>query len=146
MSDSKQDKIFDIKCKNSKHDAFMRFKYLKELSNVKSQVDLNRELNKKTAEFLNNFKASSNTKFNSLSSSHKENSIRKQELFNLSKSAHKKRTDILSLNKNISKINNDLISYVKLKQNYMQHDNYWKQSWLFTDNPIFEFGNLLLFF
>ena len=78
MSDSKQDKIFDIKCKNSKHDAFMWFKYLKELSNVKSQVDLNRELNKKTAEFLNNFKASSNTKFNSLSSSHKENSIRKK--------------------------------------------------------------------
>jgi hypothetical protein len=35
----------------------------------------------------------------------------------------------------------DLINYVKLRQTYMQHENYWHQVWLFTENPLFEFGS-----
>jgi len=132
----------NLKCANKKHEAFLRFKYLKELSNVKSQIDLNAELNKKTACILDNIKCvPSNT------STKKENSTlsnsmsrKQQEIFSLSRSVHRKRIDILSVNKNISKINSDLISYVKLRQNYMQHDNYWKQSWIFTDNPVYECG------
>lgn len=35
----------------------------------------------------------------------------------------------------------DLINYVKLRQTYMQHANYWHQVWLFTENPLFQFDN-----
>ena len=44
------------------------------------------------------------------------------------------------VNAKISKINSELINYVKLRERYMQHANYWQQIWLFTDNPIFEYG------
>ena len=108
----------------SKHELYSKLKYLKELSNVKSQINLNNELNQKTLILLDNLKCPTPI------AKHQENN---QNTF-------KKRLEILSLNRNISKINNDLINYVRLRQNYMQHDTYWKQSWLFTDNPVYEFG------
>jgi hypothetical protein len=137
----------NTKCTNKKHEVFLKFKHLKELSNVKTQLDLNAELNKKTATILNSLKVvatSSNVtvkKENSTGGCTGGTSKKQQEIFNLNKSGlPKKRGDILSVNKNLSKINNDLISYVKLRQNFMQHDNYWKQSWVFTDNPVYEYG------
>jgi hypothetical protein len=48
------------------------------------------------------------------------------------------------VNAKISKINSELINYVKLRERYMQHANYWQQIWLFTDNPIFEYGTTLI--
>ena len=40
-----------------------------------------------------------------------------------------------------SKTKRTLRSYVKYRRDYMQHTNYWQQIWLFTDNPIYEYGN-----
>ena len=140
----------NTKCSNKKHETFLKFKHLKELSNVKTQLDLNAELNKKAASILSSYSNVTGKKENSTTGACTGVSKKQQEAFNLNKSGvPKKRGDLLSVNKNLSKINNDLISYVKLRQNYMQHDNYWKQSWVFTDNPVYEYGTnaeLIIFY
>ena len=33
-----------------------------------------------------------------------------------------------------------LVDYVTHRECYMQHVNHWQQIWLFTDNPIYEYG------
>ena len=132
----------NLKCANKKHEVFLKFKYLKELSNVNSQVDINNELNKKAACILNSLNKGVTTSIGTKKENSSISNISKkqQEIVNLNRSVYNKRVDILKVNKNISKINNDLISYVKLRQNYMQHDNYWKRSWVFTENPVYEYG------
>jgi hypothetical protein len=39
-----------------------------------------------------------------------------------------------------SKTRQKLRNFVAYRQNFMQHANYWQQIWLFTDNPVYEYG------
>lgn len=39
---------------------------------------------------------------------------------------------------------NNLIKYVSLREQYIQHSNYWQKNWSFTINPIYENGKLNL--
>ena len=129
--------------KSHKNEIYQKLKYLKEVSNVKSQLDTNNELNRNAMNILDNLKPLHKAPL-VVTSVAASQDTRKRENAPISQatSVSKKRLlDTLNLNRNISKINSELISYVRLRQNHMQHDNYWKQSWLFTDNPIYEFGN-----
>lgn len=86
------------------------------LAYLKEQTDLNNEINNKARVYLKN------------------------DIYNSpTKPKLSKTTSTLK-----SKINRDLIKYVRLRESYMQHANYWQQLWLFTDNPLYEHGKLSL--
>lgn len=98
----------------------------KNLEYIKQQTNLNNELNRKTRVVLTNLN-NINEKLN------KQEIVKKKSNENFNNN-----------NNNISKINSDLIKYVKLRERYIKHANYWQQIWLFTDNPIFEYGTRLI--
>jgi hypothetical protein len=99
------------------------YEHFKEkLNSIKKQNKLNEQLLSQTKNLLNGLLSESNCK----------------EKLNRSKLCDKH-----SFMPLISRVNIDLIKYVKLKENYMQHNNYWHQMWLFTDNPLCEYGNAI---
>ena len=93
---------------------------------LQQQTNLNNELNRKTRVVLTNLN-NINEKLN------KQEIVKKKSNENFNNN-----------NNNISKINSDLIKYVKLRERHIKHANYWQQIWLFTDNPIFEYGTRLI--
>jgi hypothetical protein len=101
--------------------------FKEKLNSIKKQNRLNEQLLSQSKNLLNQLLSGSNS-----SSNFKENS-------NNISIAHDKHSQTPL----ISRVNIDLIKYVKLKENYMQHANYWHQMWLFTDNPLCGYGNVV---
>lgn len=109
-----------------------KIKCLKEnLKLFKQQTQTNNEINEKNRELLKGL-----TKADTKTTKNKENSYQRAP-WNSGK--FKNCTD----SKNVSKVNRDLIEYVKFRETYLQHVNHWQQIWLFTDNPIYEYGSLI---
>ena len=153
--------------KSSDSNSSLKLKYLKEnLENLKVQNALSSDFNKKTRVLLNSLskineenKSDNNQRLMSTSYSSYLPGTQKHFQMVKSKSNHLgqkysqsfynrpefAKSDIMNRmstnSSNISKINSDLINYVRLREKYMQHANYWQQTWLFTDNPIYEYGN-----
>lgn len=128
-----------LQCKQNRksNDYYSKLKQLKHnVDLLKQQTSLNNETNKKTRILLQSLKEPKLLLTQQQQQHHSLNkSDIKQTRTNLKRQEHSNRN-----RNNISKINSDLINYVKLRERYMQHANYWQQIWLFTDNPIFEFG------
>jgi hypothetical protein len=111
--------------------SYLRKKCLFEnISDIKAQTKLNNELNKNARSILESFNKNSN-KLNDIS--------------NLEKSVNNKLANESFIRYNKSKINNDLINFVRHRKSHMQHLSYWKQEWLFTDNPSYNYGKDLCF-
>lgn len=124
---------------------------------LKQQTKHNNEANERNRDLLNSLSKPNNNKnsqpsttsaiLNSLNSN-KENKY--SHLKNARKYDFEKTAPVYSVNNNvqavlpkpnISKVNRDLIEYVRFRETYLGHINYWEQIWLFTDNPIYEYGN-----
>lgn len=95
--------------------------YKQKLAVYQEQTELNNRLNSKTRLLLLN-SSNSCSSFSNISKS-KSNSI----FLKNSKSYY-------------SCTSSNLVKYCRLRETYMQHANYWQQLWLFTDNPIYEYG------
>lgn len=91
------------------------------IEELKAQTRLNTELNAKARIQLASLKGNSE---------------------NLSSSGHTRSKCIKKSHTNINR--QALVDYVTRRECYMQHVNYWQQIWLFTDNPIYEYGTLSL--
>jgi flagellar biosynthesis component FlhA len=106
---------------------YLRKKCLAEnISDTKAQTKLNNELNRNARLILESLNKNSN------------------KLYDIS-NVNRKLTNESITHKSISKINNDLINFVRHRKSHMQHLSYWKQEWLFTDNPSYNYGNDLCF-
>ncbi len=125
-------------------------KCLKEsLKIYKQQTKLNNEVNEKSRQLLQSLETGQkNSKQHQREYGLKPPTRNKENSRLNSCQATKrspKRPEVYSsatLNKNVSKVNRDLIEYVKFRETYLEHVNHWQQIWLFTDNPIYEYGNL----
>lgn len=108
--------------------------HLKEkLAFYETQIDSSNQLNRMTKSILNSY-------------NNKDQS--KELLTKLKTTFPKEKRNISQTSKIGSKratkhgrTSCDLINYVKLRQTYMQHTNYWHQVWLFTQNPLFQFDS-----
>lgn len=121
-----------------------KIKCLKEnLKILKQQTRLNNEKNEKNRDLLQSFSKIDEKLAIERKLGNKENiiAINKKSVKNECLNS----TDCLKSSENtprfISKVNRDLIEYVKFREAYMKHLNHWQQIWLFTDNPIYEYGN-----
>ena len=124
---------------------------------LKEQTKQNNEANERNRDLLNTLSKPVDSKTSPATSVILDNNNNnKENKFSHLKSSRKysfeKTAPVYSVNNtqvlsktNISKVNRDLIEYVKFRETYLEHINYWEQIWLFTDNPIYEYGNLKLF-
>jgi hypothetical protein len=107
-----------------------KLNFLKEnLNIIKQQTKLNNELNKKNRKLLENLQ--------------KNNDVKNSSIFQSSKFSKQKNEYSIKLNKNLSQVNKEFIKYLNFRENYTHHAIYWHQFWLFTDNPIYEYGKKL---
>ena len=131
------------KCKLKLHKSNDKLKFFKEnIKILRQQTEQNNEINSRNRTLLNtlgqtNVLAKKHVLVKERHHVDQHNDKENTQFKCLTKSPRSGK----NLTKNISKINKDLINYVKFRETYMQHSNYWQQIWLFTDNPIYEFGN-----
>jgi hypothetical protein len=107
-----------------------RMDYLKEkIGQFKRQTELNNELNIKARNKL--------VEMTGQVENFPDNRTKKSDL-----SVKKSLADFNEIASQLlsSKSKRTLRSYVNYRQNYMHHASYWQQIWLFTDNPIYEYG------
>ena len=130
---------------NSSNVKSSKYKLIKQnMEYLKQQTYMNNEANKKTRLILNNLNNNSNNLSNNESLSQLKsiyancNNFKKYST-NSNNNNKNNKTKTHEANK-LSKIITDLINYVKSREKFIQHANYWHQIWLFTDNPIFEYG------
>lgn len=152
--------VLEQKSKASSEKALKKIKCLQEnLKILKQQTKHNNEANERNRDLLNSLSKPNNSSSNNSQpsttsailnsfNSNKENKY--SHLKNARKYDFEKTAPVYSVNSNaqavlpkpnISKVNRDLIEYVKFRETYLGHINYWEQIWLFTDNPIYEYGN-----
>jgi hypothetical protein len=142
--------------------ATARLKVVKQnLDYIRQQTHLNNDMNRKTRNVLINLSCNSSVNNNNQNIKQQLQLNQKQSHQPISTSDRQAILDLIKCSSSaanqtaihtakrsnnqfnsakISKINSELINYVKLRERYMQHANYWQQIWLFTDNPIFEYG------
>jgi len=132
---------------DSKGNSGQNLKCLKEnLKIYKQQTKINNEVNEKSRQLLKILaKSQGITEHSQLRNVLKSKSNSNKENFYLNCNQKKNlqdRPEIYSnINKNVSVVNPNLIEYIKYRKNYLQHVNYWQQIWIFTENPIYEYGN-----
>jgi hypothetical protein len=101
-------------------------KYLKErLVSMRQETCLNNEKNKKAREILATLDINKYASCNNTSLITNASNSAKRPLFQLNKT--NQQSDLNRLN-------------VKSSESYHKHSVYWQKSWLFTDNPTFEYG------
>jgi hypothetical protein len=143
---------FTNDCKQTSSNQQQRISYLKEkIGQFKKQAEVNNELNAKARNKLLEMMSGVE---NSENRSHEE---QPQQIFDSAKGSPRK---VSGVNKKgngsggdyfnevashvfSSKPRRTLRRFVNYRQNYMHHASYWQQLWLFTDNPIYEYGTVV---
>ena len=153
--------VLEQKSKAPSEKTLKKIKCLQEnLEILKQQTKHNNEANERNRDLLNSLSKSHDNSNNShsqtsttsalLNAFHRNKENKYSHLKNARKYDFEKTAQVYSVNNNaqavlpkpnISKVNRDLIEYVKFRETYLGHINYWEQIWLFTDNPIYEYGN-----
>ena len=116
-------------------------KLLKEkIELFRKETILNNEMNKKTRDVLTSLNINNNNhniNNNSCSITNNKTALNhnKRPIYNYSKSNcfHSSK---LKYNHNYNSNNQNIYT-----NNYINHTSYWKPIWIFTDNPIYEYGN-----
>jgi hypothetical protein len=111
-------------------------KLLKEkIELFRKETILNNEINKKTRDILASLNI--NNSHNDKTSSNDKRPLytySKSNCFHLSKIKHNNHS--MSYN-----TNNTSYKQNRYINDYVNHRSYWQPIWMFTDNPIYEFGN-----